>query len=315
MITIKVLHDDADSRLDRWFKRHYPQVPFSIIARLIRKGQIKLNGKKADISTRIQENDELSFKEFSEEFLNSPKPENNYISRDKKLEYLIKDILASVIYKDNDILVINKPAGLAVQGGTKIRYCLDDLTPHLQFDAEIKPKLVHRLDRETSGIIILARNHRAAKDLANMFAKRNISKSYIALVNGCPRPFEGKIDLPLEKLHSGKIERMEKSDSGKKAITKYRVLDHAADRAALVEFDLITGRTHQIRAHISMIGHPIIGDDKYGNSEETIAGLDHNLFLHSRSVSFRFHDKNYNFDAPLPKHFREALKELGLSER
>lgn len=315
MKTIIVKFDDGDTRLDRWFKRYYPSVPFSLVAKLIRKGQIKLNGKKADIADRVNEKDEISFKEFLLEntSVEEPSKAKDY-QHDKKFQYLIKDLVNSIIFKDDNIIVLNKPAGLAVQGGTKVKYSLDDLMEHLQFEAPIKPKLVHRLDRETSGLLILARTQKAAKDLSHLFQRRRLEKKYVAIVNGCPRPFEGKIEFPLEKIAKGNMEKAEKSENGKAAITKYRVLDHAADRAALVEFELVTGRTHQIRAHIAMLNHPILGDDKYGSRQNGISGMHNNLFLHSRRLAFKFLDRDYEFEAPLPKHFREALKELGLSE-
>jgi 23S rRNA pseudouridine955/2504/2580 synthase len=305
MQQITVTPEDDGIRLDRWFKRHYANVPFLLIAKLIRKGQIKLNSAKADIATKIQTDDIISFKDFAN-IERAPK------SQSPIPPYYEKMILDAVIYKDDDIIVLNKPIDLAVQGGSGIKISVDDLAVFLQFEYDEKPKLVHRLDKETSGILILARKASVAAKLSEGFRSQNIHKEYIALVNGCPRPHSGKIDLPLEKVVSNNFEKVEHSSTGQKAVTLYKVLDHAADRLALVEFQLITGRTHQIRVHSASIGHPLIGDDKYGNRDDIPSSIEKKLYLHSYKTSFKYKNKTLSFKAQLPKHFKDAIKTLGL---
>lgn len=305
MQVTEVSSEDNDIRLDRFFKRHYQNIPFTIIAKLARKGRIKINGKKADVSSRLKTGDSLEFPEFTTEAL--PKREA-FIP-----ENAIKDIERSVLHCDDDVLILNKPAGLAVQGGSGIRYSLDDLAEHLKFDYPEKPKLVHRLDKETSGIIVMARKVNAAAGLGELFRYKKIDKIYLAIVKGVPNPFYGKIDIALEKEEIDGHEKVREHKQGKKAITYYQVIDHSGGEFALVALKLVTGRTHQIRAHLSMIGHPILFDDKYGNEECRINAIDEKLYLHAYEMGFHYNDKDYQITAPFPRYFNEALKILGLN--
>lgn len=303
----KIIVSDEDSgiRLDRWFKRHYKTVPFTLIARLIRKSQIRINGKRADITSKIQVGDIICFPGF--EIKKEVKRKTNHDS------YLVKEILKSIIYKDDEILILNKPAGLAVQGGSKINYSVDDLTEFLKFDYDEKPKLVHRLDKETSGLLILARKTNVAAKFGSMFQGKSIKKIYYALVKGVPKPLMGKVNIPLEKLKGKKFESVSAGSFGKKALTFYRVVDHVAEYA-LVELEIVTGRTHQIRAHLSMIGHPVIGDEKYGNRQRAVPKqMNNNLYLHAYKIEFSHKGKIRQFYAPLPKYFEDILKTFGLN--
>jgi 23S rRNA pseudouridine955/2504/2580 synthase len=303
-----VSQGDDNIRIDRWFKRHLKDVSFTQVAKLIRKGQIKLNGKKVDVSSRVVEGDQISFK-------------NNFVStgdKPKKAvnipQEVIKEIQDAVIFKDEVLLAINKPAGLAVQGGSKISYSIDDLAEYLKFDNEEKPKLVHRLDRETSGILILARSTASAAKLAELFKKKTIDKFYIALLAGVPRPFIGKIDLPLEKEREVEFEKVKHNKDGAKAVTLYEVLDHAASQYSLVRFKLLTGKTHQLRAHSSLIDCPIVGDRKYGRTDVKQSLMSDKLHLHARHIEFNLDGKNYNIMADLPKYFDLSLENIGLSK-
>jgi 23S rRNA pseudouridine955/2504/2580 synthase len=212
--TVKVNHDDEGIRLDRWFKRHFKHVPFGMIAKLLRKGLIKLNGKKCDVSQKIQTGDEIMFPEFTID------PDVKIAKRNDKLE---KEIVDSILYKDENIIVLNKPVNFAVQGGSKIAYSIDDLSHCLQFGYEDKPKLVHRLDKETSGILILARKANIAAELARIFKHKELKKYYLAILQGVPKPHEGKIDIPIEKFEKDKFEKVRKThNKSKRAVTFYK---------------------------------------------------------------------------------------------
>lgn len=303
MQAVTVSKDDDGIRIDRWFQRHFKGLPFSLIAKLLRKKRVKINGKRAKLAGRITEGDVLTFPDLKDE------PLEGHINLP---ENLVKELQKNVIYMDDDIIVLNKPAGLAVQGGSKIRYCVDNLSECLRYDYPEKPKLVHRLDMETSGILVLARRTAIAAKLGDLFKQRNMDKTYLALVYGRPRPHIGVIDIPLEKTTKDGYEKVREKEEGKRAVTNYQVLDHIADDAALVELDLITGRTHQLRAHLSMIGCPIIGDEKYNLPDQvTFKGKD--LFLHAHKLTLNLEGKEHNFVAPLPKHFHDALKFYGLA--
>ncbi len=301
-----VTNDDNNIRLDRWFKRNHPDVPFTMLVKLIRKGEIRVNGKKQESSHHILEGDSISFPRFS------IAPATAQKSTPVVQRKYVEEIKAAILFMDDDIIVINKPIGLAVQGGSNIQVSLDDLAEKLKFGYEQKPKLVHRLDKETSGIIIMARKTNVAAELSELFRTKQIAKQYLALVSGLPRPYEGIIDIPLEKKYETEnFEKTRKSDTGKKAVTLYKMLDHAGDVASLVQLDLVTGRTHQIRAHMSLIGNPIFGDDKYGDE---VSRREKKLFLHSYKTEFVFNGKTLSFTADLPPHFKEKLAFLGLQK-
>ncbi len=301
---IKVKNDDAGIRLDRWFKRHYSHVPFGLVAKMVRKGIIKLNSKKADIASTLEVGDEIRFPNFEIQAEPTQRKSN------PKLE---KEIIDSIIYKDQNIIVLNKPVGLAVQGGTKIAYSIDDVSDCLRFGYDDKPKLVHRIDKDTSGILVLARKANVAAKLAEIFRFKKMNKFYLAILQGVPKPHSGKIDIPIAKEEKDKFEKVRKNSKGQKALTYYRVMDYTANKFALVEFELVTGRTHQLRVHSSLIECPILGDEKYGLRDEVSSNIPMQLYLHSYKMEFEFEGKILKFKAELPKQFRETLNTLGLS--
>lgn len=307
--TIIVNSDDEGIRLDRWFKRHHPNTPFGIIAKLIRKKDIRLNEKRADISDKIKAGDKISFP-----ILNEYNDEMEITKKAEVSDKYIKLILDSVIYKDEHIIVINKPIGLAVQGGSKIKISVDDLAEYLKFGYEQKPKLVHRLDKETSGLLVLARKSNVASDLSKVIQGKNFDKTYLAICVGVPKVHSGKIDTPIEKLEDPDthFEKVKTSATGKKAVTFYKVLDRAEKQYSLIQADIITGRTHQIRVHLSSIGCPILGDEKYGLRSEVSRVVEDKLYLHAYILKFDLYGKTYKFTAEFPKHFKEALNDLGL---
>jgi 23S rRNA pseudouridine955/2504/2580 synthase len=329
-----VSNDDADIRLDRWFKRHFPEVSHGLLEKNLRKGQIRLDGKKAKASDRVYGGQVISIKaqvdggqltaDGKEERVSRlPSPVRRVPSADD-----IQFVQRLVLYKDDNIIVVNKPYGLAVQGGSKITRSLDDLLDGLTFDAKERPKLTHRLDRDTSGCLVLARNAKAAHALMKLFSGRQIEKTYWALVVGASLPLNGTIDLPLIKKENPRMsgrpggpegrdyEIMQVDEKeGQKAITEYRTLDAAARRFAWMELKPLTGRTHQLRVHMQAIGCPILGDHKYGGSMEDAAslGVENILHLHARRIEIPsiLGGKKTDVTAPLPPHMRKSFEGLG----
>jgi 23S rRNA pseudouridine955/2504/2580 synthase len=309
-------------RLDRWFKRHLPQVTQGMLQKALRKGDVRVDGQKADASDRTKAGQMVTVAEFMLKVA-AIKPPKPTISEDQ-----IVEIRRWVIYKDKNVIAINKPAGIAVQGGTGQHTSVDALLDGLILDSNERPKLVHRLDKDTSGVLLLARSAKAARALAEAFAGKEIEKTYWALVVGVPEIESGKIDMPLAKLMRGKDSRtgvatdeyMGVDDNeGKRAITFYRVIEPLAKQLSWVELFPLTGRTHQLRVHMAEIGHPIIGDGKYGGSDAFIEGgieLPKQLHLHARRIVIEdIFGGTLEVEAPLSPHMRESWKLLGLEEK
>lgn len=300
---------DDDIRLDRWFKRHFPSVTHGLLEKSLRKGMVRVDGKKATASTRVNAGQTIRFPEEWASIARAPKRKHVVSETDAKA------MLRIVIYKDEHMLVVNKPPGLAVQGGTNQSKSLDDMLDALRFGHEERPRLVHRLDKDTSGCLVLARSAKAAHALAKQFAAKDARKIYVALVKGMPMPLKGTIELPLSKAE-GNYEKMDVDDDGKPAVTEYEVLEHLSDKLSWVELSPITGRTHQLRVHMAAIGHPIIGDGKYGGQDAYVRGsleVSTKLHLHAQRIRIRCFGKDIDVKAPLPPHMRESLQSLGLS--
>lgn len=315
---------DDDIRLDRWFKRHHPGLPHAMLEKQLRKGLIRVDGKKAKSSDRIRAGQVIEIRlqasGFGLQENQSLKPQ----ARNLKPEDA-KDIQSWVLHKDAHIIVINKPFGLAVQGGSKISKSVDGMLDGLKFDGE-RPKLVHRLDRDTSGVLVLARSAKAANALMKLFSSRKVSKTYLALVHGTPEIHHGTIDLPLRKKDNPRQQSDGKSreyeivmvdeKEGQKAISHYRLLDALARKFSLVELEPETGRLHQLRVHMQAIGHPIVGDHKYGGSTEkaTTLGVENVLHLHAWKIALPaiLGGRPVNVKAPLPRHMRKSFEALGI---
>jgi 23S rRNA pseudouridine955/2504/2580 synthase len=228
---------------------------------------------------------------------------------------VLKELHGWVLHRDDDVIVINKPAGLAVQGGTKTGRHLDALLDGLRFGSEHRPRLVHRLDKDTSGVLALARTPAAAAALTEAFRSKDAQKLYWAIVVGHPSPDAGTIDLPLGKVAGAKGERVvARAEGGKRAITDYHVIDRAGKRAAWVALAPQTGRTHQLRVHMLALGTPILGDGKYGGREAFLdaEGLSRQLHLHARALRLP-HPRGGMIEvaAPAPGHFEAAVRTLG----
>jgi 23S rRNA pseudouridine955/2504/2580 synthase len=308
--TFTVAEDDDGIRLDRWFKRHMPDVSFNIVSRWARTGQLRLAGKRAVPGDRIGVGQEIRVPpaEATPARTARPQPKREPLSDEEA--QLVRDM---VIYEDQAAFVLNKPPGLATQGGTKTHQHLDRLLDGLAGEAG-RPKLVHRLDKDTSGALLVARTARAAGHFAKAFSGRTARKIYWALMVGVPPTAEGTIDAPLAKQPGTGGEKMHiDEEHGLPAKTRWRVIDRAGNRAAWVELQPLTGRTHQLRAHMAAIGHPIVGDAKYGGAEAFLTGgISRKLHLHARRIRIDAPDGGkIDVTAGLPAHFAESLAMLG----
>jgi 23S rRNA pseudouridine955/2504/2580 synthase len=283
--TIAVTADEADLRLDRWFKRRFPELGHGRLEKLLRTGQVRVEGRRVRSNTRLEPGQQVRVPPLGETGAAPPGKRPPAAIP----EHEARTLRAAVLYRDDDVLAINKPAGLAVQGGTGLDRHLDAMLDALQFDEAERPRLVHRLDRDTSGVLLLARNVRTAAELAQAFRRKDCRKVYWAVVAGVPKPSSGRIELALSKLPGRAGERMAPDEEGKTAITDYRVLDHAGKQAAWLELRPLTGRTHQLRAHCAALGTPILGDRKYGGEAAFLAGIhiSRRLHLHARSIELR----------------------------
>ncbi|MBM3580158.1 MAG: RluA family pseudouridine synthase [Alphaproteobacteria bacterium] len=236
------------SRLDKYLCKKY-DISFGLAQKLIREKQVRVNGNKVDASYKVADGDNIEI--FAD--INKRTKKERTISKTK-----MEKFLSRIIYEDEDMVAIDKPSGLATQGGSGIDISVDD------FVREKKWQLVHRLDKDTSGVLLIAKNNKAAELLTDGFRNKTIQKTYLALVAGLPRRSEGIISIPLRKKLLGKNEKvLPDYELGKEAVTKYKLLESFSDHS-LLELSPITGRTHQLRVHCKEIGHPIINDVKYG---------------------------------------------------
>jgi 23S rRNA pseudouridine955/2504/2580 synthase len=305
-----VAPDDDGIRLDRWFKRHLPEASFNIVSRWARTGQLRIDGKRAAPGDRIEAGQVIRVPPAEPPAEPRPKAERPALSEDE-----VAFVNEIVIHRDPQAIVVNKPPGLATQGGTKTKQHLDGLLDGLANERGERPKLVHRLDKDTSGVLLLARSARAAGFFSKAFSGRTARKVYWALVVGVPEVRDGYIDLPLAKQPGTGGEKMhvDESEDGLAARTRYRVIDRAGNRAAWVELQPLTGRTHQLRVHMAAIGHPIVGDGKYGGQEAFLTGaISRKLHLHARRLRIDHPDGGrIDVTADLPEHFRDTLAGLG----
>jgi 23S rRNA pseudouridine955/2504/2580 synthase len=306
--------EDAELRLDRWFRRHFPGLGHGRLEKLLRTGQIRIDGKRARAGDRLETGQSIRVPPLEEWAGGPPRPIPPSQPRDSDVAAL----RAAVLYRDDDVIVLNKPAGLAVQGGTGTVHHLDGLLDALRFDAAERPRLVHRLDKDTSGILLLARNAPAAAALATAFRGKTARKVYWAIVVGLPLPRQGRIDMALAKLPGRGGEKMAPEDDGKSAVTYYSVIENAGDKASFVALLPITGRTHQLRAHCLALGTPILGDGKYGGAAAQIPGAPNVrlLHLHARSIALP-HPRGgvLSATAPLPPHMLTTWRFFGFPEK
>jgi 23S rRNA pseudouridine955/2504/2580 synthase len=309
--TFTVSEDDDGIRLDRWFKRHMPDVSFNLVSRWARTGQLRVGGKRAVPGDRIEAGQEIRVPPNEPAPSHPRHPKREPLTPDE--EQFVRDM---VIYEDPGAFVLNKPPGLATQGGTKTHQHLDRLLDGLAGESG-RPKLVHRLDKDTSGALLVAKSARSAGHFAKSFSGRTARKIYWALVVGVPDVAQGTIDAPLAKQPGTGGEKMHVDrEHGLPAKTRWRVIDRAGNRAAWVELQPLTGRTHQLRAHMAAIGHPIVGDAKYGGAEAFLTGgISRKLHLHARRIRIDAPDgAKIDVTADLPAHFAETLATLGFDQ-
>jgi len=308
--TFTVTDDDDGIRLDRWFKRHMPEVSFNMVSRWARTGQLRLAGKRAVPGDRIEAGQEIRVPPLDDAPTRAarPRPRREPLTDDEA--QFVRNL---VIFENADAFVLNKPPGLATQGGTKTVQHLDRLLDGLAGENG-RPKLVHRLDKDTSGALLVAKTARAAGHFAKAFSGRTARKVYWALVVGVPDAEQGTIDAPLAKQPGSGGEKMHVDQAqGLPAKTRWRVIDRAGNRAAWVELQPLTGRTHQLRAHMAALGHAIVGDAKYGGAEAFLTGgVSRKLHLHARRIKIDAPDGGViDVTAELPNHFAESLATLG----
>ncbi len=327
--TIAVGPDEGDQRLDRWFRRRFPQVGQGMIERLCRRGDIRVDGGRVKGATRLEPGQQVRVPPLPDEAAPRAAPQAARVSDDDAAM-----MRAAVLFRDDHLIALNKPPGLPSQGGSGQTRHVDGLAEALRFDAAEKPRLVHRLDRDTSGVLLLARTRTAAKALSDAFRHRETRKIYWAAVAGVPSPRMGTIRFGLVKAPGhgarGEAEKMlcvhpddvATTPDAKRAATDYATLSALGGRAAWMALSPVTGRTHQLRAHMAGIGHPIVGDGKYGGSGQENAGdgwgaqlggeISPKLHLHARSIALRHPVTGARLvlTAPLPDHMARTWGHL-----
>lgn len=310
--TVFVSKDEEGIRLDRWFSRHYPALKNGMLQRLIRGRNIRVNHLKTSADYRLKDHDEIRVPP-----LDIKKREEEPVQLSKVDKLFIQSL---VIYKDDEIIVLNKPCGLAVQGGSKIVRHVDGLLDALRYEKNEKPHLVHRLDKDTSGVLLLGRTSGAAAWLSAAFKTHRTQKIYWAVVKGKPKLLSGKISMPLVKAgNRSNVEQVQIDfENGRPAQTLYRVIDSLGNKVSWLEMKPLTGRTHQLRVHCaSALNTPIVGDGKYGSKDAGTLGLKHEklLHLHARAISLDHPRKGVLcFTAGLPPHIKETFEFLGFDE-
>ena len=337
--TLIVTEDEDDMRLDRWFRRWLPQLSLSHLNKIVRKGEVRVDGKRVETSTRLTSGAQIRVPPVKLEGPSAPA-----VKRPLANEADTKAIQAMVLFEDKHVMVLNKPYGLAVQGGSGTKYHIDGMLMGMADEAGDRPLLVHRLDRDTSGVLLIAKTRKIAADLGEIFRSRQARKIYWAIVEGVPKPVQGRISLFLAKgagmgdERSAKKpgerrdpERMRVAKHGEEdaqhSVTYYTTVDKVTPRLAWLSMKPITGRTHQLRAHAEAIGNPIIGDPKYGTGDEknprrtdplrsVPQQVERKLHLLARRLVLP-HPKGGTIDvsAPLPPHMQATFDLFGFDSR
>jgi 23S rRNA pseudouridine955/2504/2580 synthase len=312
--TRAVTGDEAGLRLDRWFQRHFPDLSHGALQKLMRTGQVRLDGKRVEGKDRVEPGQTVRLPPgVTASPIITPRERPAVSERDAA------EIQKLVIHRDAEVIALNKPPGLAVQGGSGTERHVDGMLDALRFGYEERPRLVHRLDKDTSGLLLIARTGQAAKRLAESFRDRETEKLYWAVVVGVPPRPEGTIDLPLAKRPGARDRETMQVDheEGQKALTDFQVLDRAGKRAALLALWPRTGRTHQLRVHCAEIGCPILGDRKYGGEEALLSAVadSRHLHLHARRLTLPHPSGKgeLRLQAEPPPHFRRTVEAFGFS--
>ena len=310
--TLYVAEDEHDIRLDRWFKRRWPHLTHIQVEKMARKGEIRVDGSRVKPQDRLTAGAAVRVPPLPE--ANPRKPGDLHELTERDIAYA----KSLVLYEDDMVIALNKPHGLAVQGGTKTTKHVDRLLSAWGEGMD-RPRLVHRLDRDTSGVLLLGKGPEAAKRLAGAFARRQAKKTYWAIVIGNPKPSAGQIDMPLKKTGINDFEMMRPADpkdpTGEPAETAFATISRAAHRAAWMALRPFTGRTHQLRAHMAAIGHPILGDPKYGDEKSRELSGVLKLQLHARRIELD-HPRGGKLivEAPLSPEMKAGFAHFGFSE-
>ncbi|RMB04511.1 23S rRNA pseudouridine955/2504/2580 synthase [Eilatimonas milleporae] len=309
---MKVTPEDAGLRLDRWFRRHVPEAGFGAVQKAMRKGAVRLDGRRVKGNERLETGQDIRVPPFAGE---AGLQKNKTAPCPALDDATVAEVRGWVIYKDDKVIALNKPPGLPTQGGTGQKRHLDGLLDALKYDAPERPRLVHRLDKDTSGVLLLGRTANAAAALAKNFASKDTDKRYWALVTGVPKEPMGRIRLTMDKVAVRGAERMVVSPDGKPSLTDYAIMDRAGKRAAWLALKPHTGRTHQLRLHTAEIGHPIVGDGKYGGEDAYLGGvISKKLHLHAESIAFTHPDGGrLRIAAPMPPHIKASFEALGFN--
>ncbi|GLQ07753.1 RluA family pseudouridine synthase [Sneathiella chinensis] len=314
---IEVTEAEGDQRLDRWFKTHFPGVTHGQLEKLLRKGEIRVDKKRAKSKDRLEAGQSIRIPPLPDDAFkpaqarSEKRAEQNVLS-----DYDIADIRGMILHMDDQVIVLNKPAGLPVQGGSGQSRHVDGLLDGLRFDYDERPRLTHRLDKDTSGVLVIGRTRQAAKHLTEAFKRRTTRKIYWALVAGVPRPAQATISYNLTKIVTANGEKVVVDRDGQKAISDYSVVAVAGTKAAWLTLKPLTGRTHQLRVHCVAIGTPIVGDGKYGGSDAFLEGaISKKMHLHAREITISHPDgHDLTVTAPLAQHMAATWKLLGFHE-
>ena len=329
---LTVTEDEGAQRLDRWLKRRFPQITQGAVEKMCRTGQLRVESGRVKASDHVLPGQTVRVPPLPDTAAPEPIPDGKISAADTKM------IQNAVLWKDEHLIILNKPAGLASQGGSGMgdRH-VDGLAEALKFGYKDKPKLVHRLDKDTSGLLMLARTDRVARRLSEALRHRNTRKIYWALVAGVPSPKKGSIKYGLMKAPGGRGEgekmlcihpaKLADYPDAKRAQTDYFVLWFLSTRMSWMALEPVTGRTHQLRAHMAEMGHPIAGDGKYGGSAAENMGdgwgagiggdVSRKLHLHARSLTIEHpvSGEIMTFTAPLPDHMAKTWKMLDWNEK
>lgn len=297
-----ILIEDDNVRLDRYIRRIFPDLKQSVIEKSLRKGLIKVDDCKAKSSDRVNSGQTITLKHLN--YIENANSDRKY---NEKLVNLLRE---NILYEDEYILAINKPAGVIVQGGVKVKISMSDLLDQIREGETFK--IVHRLDRDTSGVIIFARNANVARYLMEEFKGRRVKKTYLALTSGIPSKDSGTIDYPLVKKYvSGQEKVVVDENSPQNATTHFSIIAKSKHNVAYLKLQPITGRTHQLRAHLAHINCPILGEGKYGGKKAFIDGIANKIHLHSHSLSLKLpNNKEITITAPITKHIEKSIEAL-----